>query len=94
MNNLFRFVILAAAWWYQRISFVRSVQFDPVWNLGKRFWPKHAYQVATFLELKLIPFLLADWLVWPIAKDYLQAKWKAEIEEQNRQYYASLGGEK
>lgn len=89
MNNagLGHTVVLVAAWWHVHIvSSISTAIYDPVWSFGKLFWPEHAQRFAGFLELKLLPFLLLDWLAWPVACNYLQAKWQVELDEQNRSY--------
>jgi hypothetical protein len=54
-----------------------------IW-LGLRLWPVHAVWFANFLQMRLVPFLLLEFLAWPLAYDFLRAKWKAEeIEVQS-----------
>lgn len=82
---LCRSLVLACAWWYTEVIRGIGIQ-DPVWHFIDRFFPAHGYRVGNFLEQKIVPLLLGAWLVWPVAKDYLQAKWKAENDEADRLY--------
>ncbi len=82
---LWRSFVVASAWWHQRVC-MGLVDYDTVWHFVDRFWPSHGQRVAHFVTIKLVPLLLLDWLAWPIAKDYLQNKWRAEDEIQNRLY--------
>lgn len=78
-------LVLAAAWWVVNVvSPPATAIHDPVLAVGKKLWPSHAWQVADFVQMRLVPFLLFEFLAWPIAEDYLRAKWKAEVAEQNR----------
>ncbi len=77
--TLWELFVLAAAWWYRRVCF-DLLDFDAVWNIGKRLWPVHAYRVADFITVRLVPFLLLDWLAWLIAEDCIRAQWDIENE--------------
>lgn len=87
MLNFCQLVIHLAAWWYERvISPACSTVFDWFFVPGLRYWPRYAHPVANFFELRLVPFLLGAWLVWPIAEGYLRDKWEIELREANRLY--------
>lgn len=86
-----RSVVLAAAWWILYVvSPPATAIYDPAWKFVDKFWPGYGQRVAGFLQMRLVPFLLLDFIAWPFAKDHLQAKWKAELDEQNRRF---AGGE-
>jgi hypothetical protein len=80
---LCRPLVLACAWWYSEVVWGFNV-IDPVWHFVDRFFPGHGYRVGNFIEQKLLPLILGGWLVWPVAKSYLQAKWQAENAEFDR----------
>jgi hypothetical protein len=88
LPQLWRRVVLAAAWWYCCISGVagdvHDFFFTPLWRRGH---PKIGMFVANFFEMRLLPLVSFQWLAWLIARDYLQAKWQAELDEQNRIFY-------
>jgi hypothetical protein len=85
-------LVLAAVWWELKIVTPSAVAiYDPAWKLIDRFFPEHGQRVASFLQLHLVPFLLFDFIVWPIAEDHLRAMWNAELADQNRRYAAKGG---
>lgn len=79
MRKISRLLVRPAAWWI--VSVVSPVA-DAFWALavwlGLRLWPAYAVRLANFLQMRLVPFLLLDFLAWPVAHAYLRAKWKAE----------------
>lgn len=88
MSNAFvwlhRSAVLAAAWWILNVvSPPATAIYDPAWRFVDQFIPGHGQRVASFLQMRLVPFLLLDFIAWPLAEDYLRAKWKAELAEQN-----------
>ena len=99
MNKAFlmlhRVGVLVSAGW---ILWVVSPVADAFWVLaiwlGLRFWPRYAIRFAEFLQMRLVPFLLLDFLAWPLAKDYLRAKRDAETEGSatSRQLIQQQGG--
>lgn len=85
LAKLWRSVVLAAAWWVLNVvSPPATAIYEPALAVGQKFWPSYAERVAEFLEMELVPFLLLDFIVWPIAEDFLRAKLKAQREEENR----------
>lgn len=89
MNNaiswVHRSVVLAAVWWYLNVvSPSATAIYDPVWKLVDQLMPGYGQRVASFLQMRLVPFLLLDFIVWPLAEDYLRDKWQAELDEANR----------
>lgn len=81
MRNAPNWLVLPAAWW---ILYIVSPLADAFWSLavwlGLRLWPAYAVRFANFLQMRLVPFLLLDFLAWPVAHVYLRAKVKAEEE--------------
>lgn len=81
-----RLVVLAAAWWHWQISgfSVWAAQ----WPASLSFWlcgHPCACRADRWTQ-KLVLFLLAEWLAWAIAGDYLSAKYEAELLEDNRRF--------
>jgi len=88
MNNFLewfrRSLVLVAAWWILNVvSPPATAIYDPVWKFVDRLMPGHGERVAEFLQMRLVPFLLLDFVAWPIAKEHLRAKWKAELDTEN-----------
>jgi len=85
--KLWRSVVLASAWWHNCVSGVAGDVHDfffvPLWRRGH---PQTASLVGNFFSMRLLPLLSFQWFAWLIAKDYLQAIWQAELDEQNRLY--------
>lgn len=88
-DSLCQLLILAAAWWYERIVSPISADAFDWFYVPIRKWYGHApaWSVATFFEQTFFPALLGGWLVWPIAQNYLQSKWQAENEAANRRFF-------
>lgn len=89
MNNALvwfhRSAVLAAAWWILNVvSPPATAIYDPVWKFVDQLMPGHGQRVASFLQMRVVPFLLLDFIAWPLAEDHLRAKWKAELDEENR----------
>jgi hypothetical protein len=83
-------IILAAAWWHERIAnSLITVIADPVY-VPLRRWFGHtvAYRFVGLVQ-DVVYALVGGSVAWFIARDYLTAKWKAEIEAENRQWYAA-----
>lgn len=84
---LTRYVVLSAAWWYEYVGNLSvGLAHYPtifVWRFVSR---EISVRVDSFFS-GFICFLLAQWLAWFIAGDYLHAKWTAELLEANRRYY-------
>lgn len=77
LATLRRSVVLAAAWWHERVAnFSVWLAHWPTalaWNFSRPL----AFKVDQFVQASVC-LLLADWLAWFIAGDYLQAKWEDE----------------
>jgi hypothetical protein len=81
LGRLWVAVMPAAAWWYENvINNAAASSYDPIWHTVDRFAPGRGQQVAGFLAVSVIPKLLGEWPVWPIARSYLYAKWELEDE--------------
>ncbi len=89
LGRLHLAVIPVAAWWYEHvISYSVASSFDPIWHTVDKIAPGRGYGAADFLTVKVIAKLLGEWPIWPIARDYLQAKWARQDEETNRLWHA------
>jgi len=86
--KLWRSVVLAAAWWHCCVSGVAGDVHDFFFvPLLRRGHPRLASLIGNFVSMQLLSFLSFQWFAWLIAKDHLQAKWQAELDEDNRIYY-------
>jgi hypothetical protein len=81
MSKTSRWFERFAAWWL--VSVVSPVA-DAIWDaavwLGLRCWPLYAIRFADFLQMRLVPFLMLDFLAWPVAHSLLRTKLQAEEE--------------
>ena len=85
-------VVLAAAWWHENVASASCVPVCDFLNLLlKKIRPQYSSEIPNFIGLHVVPFLLLDFIVWRIAKDYLQDKWQTELEESNRKWLKERG---
>lgn len=83
LATLGRSLILAAAWWYEHVgSFSVWLAHWPA-ALSWRFSRSLSFKVDRFVQ-SLVCLLLADWLAWFIAREYLQARLERGASEDGR----------
>lgn len=83
MSGLKSLLVRSAVWWILRVvSPVAGVVYDLAYWLGSRLWFSHRYPVAEFLQMRLVPFVLLDFLAWPFAIDALRVKLAAEQQQE------------
>lgn len=88
LSQLWRLVVLAAAWWHECVSGVSAEVFDFFFvPLLRRGHPRLAHLVGNFFSMRVLSLVTFHWLVWLIAKKHLQAKWQIELDLANFDYW-------